>query len=62
MQYRLFPFSSPSRSQCLEDWLEIYQLYRDDSEELVGRYCAMSAPGPVVSLRGLAVGLKVRKQ
>ncbi len=39
--------------------MEIYQLYRDDSEELVGRYCAMSAPGPVVSLRGLAVGLKV---
>jgi len=52
--------SSPcSRSQCVEDFLEIYQLYQDNSEELVGRYCSMSAPGPVVSLRGAAVGLKV---
>lgn len=47
------------RVQCVEDWLEIYQIYRDNSEELVGRYCANSAPGPVVSLRELAVGLKV---
>jgi hypothetical protein len=36
-----------SRSQCVEDWLEIYQIYRDNSEELVGRYCASSSPGPV---------------
>ena len=43
----------------MEDWLEIFQIYRDNSEELVGRYCAMSAPGPVVSLKGQAVGLKV---
>lgn len=47
------------RSQCVEDWLEIYQIYQDRSEELVGRYCANSAPGPVVSLRKIAVGLKV---
>ncbi len=56
----MYFFSIYSRTQCLEDWLEIYQIYRDDSEELVGRYCQMSAPGPIVSLRGLAVGLKVR--
>ena len=47
------------RAQCVEDWLEIYQIYQDRSEELVGRYCANSAPGPVVSLRKIAVGLKV---
>lgn len=47
------------RSQCVEDWLEIYQIYQDSSEELVGRYCASSAPGPVVSLKEVAVGLKV---
>ena len=39
------------RTQCVEDWLEIYQLYRDNTEELVGRYCMSSAPGPVVSNR-----------
>ena len=47
------------RTQCVEDWLEIYQIYKDDSEELVGRYCASSAPGPVVSLQNIAKGLKV---
>ena len=47
------------RNQCLEDWVEIYQIYRDEREELVGRYCSQSAPGPVVSLSDVAVGLKV---
>lgn len=47
------------RAQCVEDWLEIYQIYQDQSEELIGRYCANSAPGPVVSLQRIAVGLKV---
>ena len=47
------------RQQCVEDWVEIFQIYQDRSEELVGRYCANSAPGPVVSLRKIAVGLKV---
>jgi len=47
------------RSQCVEDWVEILQIYQDRSEELVGRYCSNSAPGPVVSLRKIAVGLKV---
>jgi hypothetical protein len=47
------------RVQCVEDWLEIYQIYQDQSVELVGRYCAGSTPGPVVSLQKVAVGLKV---
>ena len=47
------------RDQCEEDWLEIYQVYRRESDELVGRYCSSSAPGPVVSLYEHAVGLKV---
>ncbi len=47
------------RTQCVEDWVEIYQIYKDNSQELVGRYCSSSAPGPVVSLQNIAVGLKV---
>ena len=47
------------RAQCVEDWLEIYQIYQDRTEELVGRYCANSSPGPVVSIQKAAVGLKV---
>ena len=43
----------------MEDWLEIYQIYQDRTEELVGRYCANSSPGPVVSIQKAAVGLKV---
>ena len=45
--------------QCVEDWLEIYQLFRDNTEMMVGRYCSMSAPGPVVSVPGTGVGLKI---
>jgi hypothetical protein len=47
------------REQCVEDWVEIYQIYRNMNEELVGRYCSQSSPGPVVSLSDVAVGLKV---
>lgn len=43
---------------CKEDWLEIYNIYKDGTEKLVGRYCGMTAPGPLESNRG-AVGLKV---
>ncbi|BES92181.1 CUB domain [Nesidiocoris tenuis] len=43
---------------CQEDWLEMYNLYRDGTEKLTGRYCSMTAPGPLDSNRG-AVGLKV---
>ena len=38
---------------------QCFHFYEDRSEELVGRYCATSSPGPVVSLQKVAVGLKV---
>ncbi|XP_018056212.1 PREDICTED: bone morphogenetic protein 1 isoform X4 [Atta colombica] len=43
---------------CQEDWLEIYNMYRDNTEKLIGRYCGGTAPGPVESNLG-ALGLKV---
>ncbi|KRT80064.1 CUB domain-containing protein, partial [Oryctes borbonicus] len=43
---------------CQEDWLEIFNVYRDGTEKLIGRYCGMSAPGPIESNRG-ALGLKL---
>ncbi|XP_063987835.1 tolloid-like protein 2 isoform X2 [Diachasmimorpha longicaudata] len=43
---------------CQDDWLEIYNMYRDNTEKLIGRYCWMTAPGPVESNIG-ALGLKV---
>ncbi|XP_035739919.1 dorsal-ventral patterning tolloid-like protein 1 isoform X7 [Vespa mandarinia] len=43
---------------CQDDWLEIYIMYRDNTEKLIGRYCGMTAPGPVESTLG-ALGLKV---
>lgn len=33
-------------------------MYRDGTEKLIGRYCAMTAPGPLDSNRG-ATGLKL---
>lgn len=33
-------------------------MYRDSTEKLIGRYCGMTAPGPVESNLG-ALGLKV---
>ncbi|XP_037910464.1 tolloid-like protein 2 isoform X3 [Hermetia illucens] len=45
-------------SVCFEDWLEIYVLYRDGSDRFLGRYCGMTAPGPVESPKG-AVGIRV---
>ncbi|XP_011309248.1 bone morphogenetic protein 1-like isoform X2 [Fopius arisanus] len=44
--------------ECQDDWLEIYNMYRDNTEKLIGRYCWMTAPGPVESNLG-ALGLKV---
>lgn len=38
--------------------MEIYNVYRDGTEKLVGRYCRTTAPGPIESNRG-ALGLKV---
>lgn len=43
---------------CKQDWLEIYNIYKDGTEKIVGRYCGMTAPGPLESNRG-AIGLKV---
>ncbi|XP_024938391.1 bone morphogenetic protein 1 isoform X2 [Cephus cinctus] len=43
---------------CQEDWVEIYNMYRDSTEKLIGRYCGMTSPGPVESNLG-ALGLKV---
>ncbi|XP_026824428.1 tolloid-like protein 2 isoform X2 [Ooceraea biroi] len=43
---------------CQDDWLEIYNMYRDNTEKLIGRYCGGTAPGPVESNLG-ALGLKV---
>lgn len=33
-------------------------MYRDGTEKTVGRYCGMTAPGPIESNRG-AIGLKI---
>lgn len=43
---------------CQDDWVEVYNMYRDKTEKLIGRYCGMTAPGPVESNLG-ALGLKV---
>ncbi|KAG7213761.1 hypothetical protein KM043_002984 [Ampulex compressa] len=43
---------------CQDDWLEIYNMYRDNTEKLIGRYCGTTAPGPVESTLG-ALGLRV---
>lgn len=43
---------------CTDDWLEIYNVYKDGTEKIVGRYCNKTAPGPLESNRG-AIGLKV---
>lgn len=43
---------------CQEDWVEIYHMYKDGSETRVGRYCGLTAPGPIESVRG-ANGIKV---
>nr|CAD7266618.1 unnamed protein product [Timema shepardi] len=43
---------------CQEDWLEIFNLYRDGTDKLIGRYCGMTAPGPIESNRA-ASGVKI---
>ncbi|XP_037027198.1 cubilin isoform X3 [Bradysia coprophila] len=43
---------------CVEDWLEMYVIFRDGSERFLGRYCGLTAPGPVESPRG-AVGIRI---
>lgn len=43
---------------CYEDWVEIYNMYRDGTEIKMGRYCGYTSPGPIESVRG-AVGIKL---
>uniref|UniRef100_A0A8D8LL53 CUB domain-containing protein 2 n=1 Tax=Cacopsylla melanoneura TaxID=428564 RepID=A0A8D8LL53_9HEMI len=45
-------------SSCHEDWLEMYNLYKDGTEKLIGRYCGMTTPGPMESNRG-AIGVRI---
>ncbi|XP_065095868.1 uncharacterized protein LOC135717643 isoform X4 [Ochlerotatus camptorhynchus] len=51
-------FGAYGASVCFEDWLEMYVLYRDGTDRFLGRYCSLTAPGPVESPRG-AVGIRV---
>ena len=41
-----------SRDSCQYDWVELYNMFPDDSSQLIGRYCGISAPGPVISEMG----------
>lgn len=43
---------------CYEDWLEMYVVFRDGNDRFLGRYCGMTAPGPVESPRG-AFGIRI---
>lgn len=52
---KIFPFRV---NVCLEDWLEMYVVYRDRGDQLLGRYCGLTAPGPVESPRG-ALGIRI---
>lgn len=45
-------------SDCFEDWVEIYIIFRDGKDRFLGRYCGYTAPGPVESPRN-AIGLRV---
>lgn len=54
----LCQFTFYSTTVCQEDWVEIHNIYRDGMETMIGRYCHMTAPGPIESNRG-AMGLKV---
>lgn len=43
---------------CEEDWVEIWNVIPDADDRLVGRYCGLTAPGPIESLEK-ASALKV---
>ncbi|UYV63914.1 eat-18 [Cordylochernes scorpioides] len=38
---------------CVEDWLEILEVFPNRRERKIGRYCGKTAPGPVVSDTGV---------
>lgn len=54
----MYDYINCSSGACFEDWLEMYVVYRDNNDRLLGRYCGLTAPGPVESPRG-AVGLRI---
>ncbi|GAB6032822.1 CUB domain containing protein 2 [Chamberlinius hualienensis] len=39
-------------NDCQNDWVEIYNVYPDDSSQEIGRYCGNTAPGPIISDEG----------
>ncbi|GBN01211.1 Cubilin [Araneus ventricosus] len=45
--------STRDHEVCKEDWLEIYEVYPNGRENVVGRYCSKSTPGPIVSDKGV---------
>lgn len=44
---------------CTEDWIEIYIIFREGNDRFIGRYCGVTAPGPVESPRG-ASGVRIQ--
>lgn len=43
---------------CVEDWVEMYVLFRDQPDRFIGRYCGVTTPGPMESPRG-ATGMRL---
>lgn len=39
---------------CSEDWIEVYQIYPSGREYKFGRFCASTAPGPIVTDVGVS--------
>jgi len=46
------------RDQCKEDYVEIFTIQTKNERQLLGRYCSVSTPGPVMSPRG-TLGLEL---
>ena len=38
-----------SNEICIQDFVEIYNVFKEGRTRLIGRYCSKSAPGPVES-------------
>ncbi|CAG0891432.1 unnamed protein product [Darwinula stevensoni] len=52
------PIITAFGKECRNDWLEVWNVYQDNTTRLVGRWCGKRAPGPIQSNVG-AVALKV---
>ena len=37
---------------CQEDWVEIFNTWKGRDDRLIGRYCGLTAPGPIESREG----------